>query len=339
MKNNFMNNEETMHFPGLIPDPRSAEQKAKDFQHSELASATPIQWIEKTEYKSFSVRDQDGSSSCVGQGTAKALEVANGVVQSAHPIYARRVNAPALGMYLQNAGDILVKYGTTTEALDVSQLLGEQDMDKPVSVPTPLKIHSYAFIQPNQIDAIAQVLSQGTAVPLTFSSTYEEWQNIPVVNPASTNFWGHCVCAVDFTLYKGEKALIIEDSWGHATSIGNGGQRIITETYLKARCSGAMYFIMNAEIPKPHHKFTSSHPLKYGMTGSPEVVALQNILKYEGFFPPTSTSTGNFMTVTARAVKAWQVAHGIMDYANTTDLTKIQFGNKSMILANSLYGA
>ena len=54
---------------GLVPDPRSKEEKAKDFTHEELAGgiSQPIVWVEKTSYKNHTPRNQALSSSCVGQ--------------------------------------------------------------------------------------------------------------------------------------------------------------------------------------------------------------------------------------------------------------------------------
>lgn len=303
MQNNMEHN-----FPGLIIDSRTEEEKAKDYPHEELYGALPIVWVTKTpdSWKKFSIRDQDGSSSCVGQGTAKALEVMTGVIQSAHPTYRKRPNFSGKGMYLQAAGDILKNSGTTTEQLDPSQLMNEDKLNADVTCETPVKIGSYVFINPHDIDAIASVISDGKAVVLTFNSTYSEWKDVPVADPNSLNFWGHCVCAVDFTLYEDKKTLIIEDSWGHATAIGNGGQRIITEDYLSKRCTGAMYFLpVVAKSDKPIHVFNTN--LVYGMSGN-EVKALQQALIWDGELK-AGLDTGYFGTLTLRAVMAFQTKY------------------------------
>ncbi len=316
---------------GVIPDPRTEYQKARDYYHNELYGATLIQWIEKNRYKEYSLRDQDGSSSCVGQGTAKAMEALTGIVDSAHPTYSRRPNKPSEGMYLQAAGDLRKNQGTTTEERDPSQKLDELHMDAPVLVSTPTLISNYAFVAID-IDQIAQAIDLHKGVALTFESNYDEWIDIPVVK--GTPKWGHCVCAVDYTLYKGEKAIVIEDSWGHATSIGNGGQRIITESFLKARCTGAMYLIPKTTdpVPKPQHTFINQ--LTYGMMGSADVIALQDCLKYLGFFPANVHSTGNFLSATAHAVIKYQISKGIMDFANEKDIEKVKVGKKTLVALN-----
>lgn len=289
-------------YTGLNPDTRTAEEKAQDFQQSEMYGAFPLKWEEKTSYKTFTLRDQAQSSSCVGHGTAKTLETTTGIVESAHPIYSRRPKTPEKGMWLQQAGSILYHIGTAREALDASQGLIEDDMNKLVTVETPLKIEAYGFC-PINIDSIAQMIEQHGGVALTFMSNYAEWIDVPVMNGVTV--WGHCVSAVDYTLYKGEKALVIEDSWGHATSIGNGGQRIITETFLKARCTGAMFFVNPQEMFLLKPKYIFNKNLSFGMKND-EIKILQDCLKYEGLFAKSVESTGYFGSMTKKAVIDFQ---------------------------------
>ena len=65
-----------------------------------------------------------------------------------------------------------------------------------------------------------------------------------------------------------------------------------------------------------------------------EVKFLQARLQQLGYFPSTVNTTGYFGPITAKALVAWQVANGIMDFANETDLTQIRFGQKSIDLMN-----
>lgn len=334
-------------FTGLIEDPRTAEQKARDFNTSELASAAPVKWWEKpmSEWKKYSMRDQDGSSSCVGQGSAKGKEAKeNGaVIPSAHPIYRSRAGFPSEGMWLQNAGEIWKKIGTTTEALDPSQFLNEVQMNRDIAVPTPMKEAIYIMLRdPKDIEEIASIIDKHGHCIAIFHSALTEWtRDVPQVENHATLNIGHCICFVDYFLYKGEKSLLADDSWGKATSIGNGGQRVVTNTFLKARFDGAMYFPrvnVPIEPQKPIAHFTD--PLVYGMVSDPDVLLLQSILTYEGFFPAGEEyHKGNFKEITAWAVRKWQIAHGFNDFANETNPKKIRFGAKSIALANALYKA
>lgn len=324
--------------PGLVEDPRSDIEKAQDFQHEEIASGVitqPVDWREKPEsvWKKYSIRDQNGSSSCCGQGAAKAIETFRGEVESAHPIYRARYNFPSEGMWLQDVGKICKEMGTTSEALDPSQKLTETQMNAPITVTTPIKVKNYVQFNPKDIDTIAGIIEANKHAILLVHGNVQEYykSDVPVSNGKPVDF-GHCIVGVDYFLYNGEKAILIDDSWG---KFGQwGGQRVFTESYIKARVDGGMYFIplTEPENVKPHYTFTKV--LEWGNTGK-DVIALQEILKYEGFFPVKPT--GNFYNVTANSLKKWQVKHGILDFANETNMRNIRFGKKSITLMNALY--
>jgi hypothetical protein len=321
---------------GVIPDPRSIEQKANDYQHSELyGGASPYIWTIKPQiqWAKWSIRDQDGSSSCVEQGTGKGLETKTKVPESARN-YALRDNPTSPGMYLQNAGSLAVNAGTDTEQASPSQNMSEAQMNEPYIHVNPLKVHSYVFVSID-IDQIAQVVRDQGHCMLTFETNYSEWTDVPKYLGTPVQF-GHCVCVTDATLWETEKALIVDESWKVGTTTGFNSQRVIVESFLLKRCTGAMYLIMNTPNvdPKPIYKFLN--PLSYGVFNG-EVTALQNILRYEGFFPSGTPSTGYFGNVTANSLKKWQISHGIMDFANETNLINIRFGAKSIALANNLY--
>jgi len=117
-------------------------------------------------------------------------------------------------------------------------------------------------------------------------------------------------CAVDFTLYKGKKALIIEDSWGKNRGIN--GQRVITEDFHKARNFFAAYPInfRFEELPeKPRWVF--NRDLYYGMKNDKDVEMLQRCLAYLKLFPNEGRFTGNFFGLTLKAVKEFQKQYGL----------------------------
>ncbi len=146
-----------------------------------------------------------------------------------------------------------------------------------------------------------------------FYFTSDEWgRDIPIVKDYSlglfdTNACHHSVVAVDAFLYNGKKALKIEDSaW-----FGGINRRIILEDYFQARNYYAGYFMnfkFESDIPKPKHTFNTD--LSFGMT-SPEVVFLQQCLKYDGTFPSNTDTTGYFGTITLDSVKRFQTKYKI----------------------------
>ncbi len=320
---------------GVAADTRSDFEKAQDIQHTEIASGqTNVDWKLKDPsiWKKYTLRNQDGSFSCMAQSASKALEIIKGGVQSAHPIYRQRSNFPGPGMFMQDLANITTSKGTTSEILDPSQNMSEEQMNQPISVSVCSNNFISVNLNPKNIDEIAYAVENYKHCILIVYGSVSEWIDKPVYNPNAIQDLGHAVCAVDYFYQNGEKCLLIDDSWGKATTIGNGGQRIITESYLKARFNAGMYF-----IPRNKPKAIFSAPLIYGTMKSSEVSALQDILKYEGFFPKEIQSTGNFLQITAQAIKSWQLYHGITDFQNEIDLRKIRFGLRSIALANSLY--
>lgn len=197
-------------------------------------------------------------------------------------------------MWLADLGRIAKNIGTTTEALDVSQKIGEVEMNRDITVQTPQNVAGYVMVNPKDIDAIAEAIHAYGNCLMTFGGNRKEWTDVPVYNPALPEDIRHCVCGVDFFLYNGKKAILIEDSWGKATTLGNGGQRIIKESYLKARFFDAMYL-----IPKT---FTFTRTMRYGMVGE-DVRQMQKILKI--------TLDGIFGKATLSAVKNFQYHNGL----------------------------
>lgn len=285
---------------GVIEDPRPREEREKDYKHNLLYGALPVSWVEKPQdkWKKYSLRNQDGSGSCVPQSKAKTEEVLFGPVMSAVPCYKQRSNYPSPGMYYQDLGKISLNDCNVTESECPSQNMNDGQIDG-TPMPTKLRYKAQSYIFPNtrNIDELASIVQNGKPFPISFKMTYEEWQNVPKVNPLSKDWLYHSVAVVDTTLWMGQKALIIDDSWGHATSIGNGGQRVITEEYLLARCTGAIYFNYSAPLI-----------LREGSKGN-DVINLQTNLTLLNY---PLKADGDFGPRTRQTVKDFQLQHGLI---------------------------
>lgn len=323
---------------GVAEDPRTPEQKAKDYSHEEVYAATPLKWNRTiAEAPVYSLRDQDGSYSCVGQGCSKGLETILAKVISAHPIYRRRANFDGQGMWLANAGDIVKKQGTTTEDKDPSQRMNEQQMNQDVKVETPISGYLYAFPRIQNIDEVAQAIEIYRHCMITIAGTIKEYAYTekPVYDPNSGEInCRHCICGVYyFTDENGKKCILADESWGP----NNIRRRILTEDYLKARGTGAMYFIPPTPKPtptKPVFKFQSA--LLYGQNNY-SIKMLQDILKYEGIFPANVDSTGFYGNITAKAVYQWQVRYNVASMQELNSLMGRRVGPKTIAKLNELY--
>lgn len=305
--------------PGVLLDTRTTEEIKKDYKFAEIVSAIePVVWIEKpqSEWRKFPIFSQNGSGSCVAQTLRKLygvylwLKTGVWVDISASHIYQRRTNKPAPGMGGTDAFDIAQK-GTTLEQFAPSENMTDSQMDSVNVIPfmekigETFKLGSYVTVSPTDIDTIASIIQKtGKAVMVWFYFTYPEWTNEPtVINPNldknAQSTLRHSVAAVDFTLYQGKKALIIDDSWGLQAAMS--GQRVITEDFFNARNFFAAHF-QNFAFEQVDVK------PKY-IVG--DVKSLQDCLKSEGLFPTNVESTGFYGTITIKAVNLFQVKYGL----------------------------
>lgn len=327
--------------PGLLIDDRSADEKLKDYQFDELVSSVAsVSWREKkiSEWRSYPIFDQNGSGSCVAQTIRKMLGIyikentGHFVTLSASHIYQRRRNRPSAGMVGSDAFEIARK-GTTLETFAPSEKMTDAQMDGVKvhsfmeKVGEIFKIGNYVQIKGGDIDTIASIIEKtGKPVMVWFYFSNglrpKEWTDVPTVQHKDLTLTGpntsrHSVTAVDFTLYKGKKALIIEDSWGLDAAMQ--GRRIITEDFLKARNYYAAYFINFAfedpmvvpEGTKPRHTFSADLEFSPVVSYLNDVKMLQDCLKYEALFPKNVESTGYFGAVTRTAVEQFQIKYDI----------------------------
>lgn len=332
------------HGTGANIDIRPEEEKAQDFKLEELVSSSDaVVWEIKKQWRKFPIYDQNGSGSCVAQTVAKMLGIMYWQLNkeyvhfSATHLYQRRVNKPAGGMIGVDAGKLATE-GVTLEVLVPSQKMTDKQMDavfieeykKQVGI--IFKASKYVQLATADIDKIASTIQKtGKPVMVWYYFESPEWTATPQVKKSisltADSTARHSVTAVDFTILSkehtsdktlwGKKALIIEDSWG--TKYGEKGQRFITEDFHKARNWFALYFTSfkfdEGDVTnRPRYTFTQDMffdpkaPVTYG---NPDVIALQNVLKFEGLFPTNVENTGYFGAVTKKASSDFQVKYGI----------------------------
>jgi len=342
---------------GALIDTRPQEEREKDFKFEEIvASADPVNWVEKTqsEWRKFPIFDQNGSNACVAFSLSKILGIMHQVNEgewidfSPGFIYQQRANKPGSGMGGVDAWEIVRKNGALLDVFFPSQgknddyLDSYQVKDYERQIASIFKISNYVVLPIKDIDTIASTIQKtGKAVMVWYWWNYDEWDiNVPTIKYPDlikeTAAGRHSVSAVDFTLYQGKKALIIEDSWGK--NYGINGQRIITEDFHSQRNFFAAYpinfqFEVSTTV-KPSYTFNND--LKYGMTNNSEVKILQDALKYFGFFPINTDSTGNYFGLTAKAVYNWQVKYQVAPIEELNVLQGKVFGPASRAKMNEL---
>jgi peptidoglycan hydrolase-like protein with peptidoglycan-binding domain len=284
-------------------------EKAKDYKTSDLAGGDiPLKWIEYNEkhLKTYLIQNQDGSSSCVAQATAKLLAIHEVKEGKAYErlcpkfIYTRRANWPDGGMYLPNALEIACKEGSCPEYDMPCDDKGESFMnDKAelkICVEHAPKYKGKAYFQIiGGIDEVAKILEQGYGVLLGARFDYNEWLDVPILIPGSKLACGHGIAAVDYVLYEGKKALVIEDSWG--PGYGKGGRRIITEDFFDARVFYSGYVTSLEDV-----KYVFTKTLRMGSKGlDVKMLQLKLSIKADGIFG----------SQTKTAVMAFQLVHSL----------------------------
>jgi len=336
---------------GLIEDPRSKKEKAKDWQVEELFGTSLVIWKVKRKWKSYNERNQHTSSSCVAQSMAKAFEVNEKTetkataVFSASPIYALRSNKPQAGMWLQNAMEIAKSKGTTLEMRIKSQMMTDSQMEKETlewnSSDTEIAelygISGYAFESSN-VDKIAQHIEAGRGVLIIFFSSRDEWATTDPyvdtkVNRNNADVF-HCVSAVDYGIRNGKNVIKIEDS-AHFAGIS---ERYLTQKFLAERCTGVGIIFdrdNNYTVPNEKYIFDKYLEMEMGMRNT-NVVKLQDTLKRVGCFPVVTNSTGYYGEITRQAVDKFTRKYNVASLWELNYVRGRWVGNKTRAKLNEV---
>lgn len=342
-------------------DLRSPEEKAKDYLFSELVSSPAKVSLAETSpdrWKIYPKRNQDGSGTCVYQSRAKAAgileEMRNGefVVYSASD-YNKRSNSPAAGAIPVESFDKWRTEGIGLETLEPSQdtddsgvaRVKQSEFEKRVAALS--KLDAFMSLPIANFDTIVSTLhATRKPIPVCFYGSYQEWnRDIPTI--LSNQTLGnaevrHSVCATpNYGIWQGQEGFTIEDSWGTA-GISGTGVRFITRQFMARNYIGGLvpttfksYADMGVDPAKPKYKFTKV--LNYGLLVDADVVALQNILKYENFFPANQSSTGNYYEVTRKGVLAFQQKHQVASPEELLSVDGRTVGVKTLEKLNLLY--
>lgn len=311
-------------FPGLLEDDRTEAEKAKDWQAEEIASAESMvpkfRKVQKGKWKKYTVRDQDGSGSCVSQALAKGFEVlynketGKTIMFSSTPIYQKRKNAPSAGMYIDDAFQIAVKTGTCEETYCPSQKMNDYAMDSQ-KLPDNFEdlndlLDAVAYVQmPKDFDYVAAWIEKYGYAQIHIAADRKSWsRDFPKLGSLNRGI-RHAIAGVDAVNYDGVDYIVIEDSWGEFGEFK--GQRLISrEVFYDMFTRGAGFTVLLYNVNKKK-KFTEFKQwMEYGQRND-EIVRLQDYLKAKGFFPENVESTGYYGPITALAVYNFQVANNV----------------------------
>ncbi len=295
-----------MTYIGVVEDPRSPEERAKDFKSEDVFGGASI-WKERGNndwMKPVLIRNQDGSFQCMAYSGAKHLGVnemiENGKFVNLSPtfIYQKRTNIGG-GMFMQNLLDILVSSGSPKDEWFPCDNLSEgaiADAPKPSDavIQEALKYRGKSYFQTPafNIDEIAKAIDIAGSCMIIIRCNYEkEWTTFPKIDPSITSDqWtlSHGVTALEYGLINGIKHVLIEDSWGWSGS--PAGQRWISEDFISKRMFGGGY-VVDLANQAPKQTFHFATDLKKGMV-SDDVRNLQRVLILEGCMTVAEANTG-----------------------------------------------
>lgn len=305
------------HFTGANIDTRSPQAKAEDIVFDDIVGkADAVLWKEKwpnvrrypdyNQYRSFTCGANALSKS---QGIHFALKY--GYLPFSRPdIYQRRTNRPGEGMIMWDMFEIASKWlvPTSFTAEEASNLLKDTDYEAlPIdqwakdinlfSVKGNVKLA-------NDLETIASVIQTTGKAPilLTYFTAGEWSKEIPYIVESTLKVMDssalrHFVTIVDFTLHKGVKYLVVEDSaW-----FGGYNRRLLSEEWIKIRGYEIRYGMNFRFEPK------GDKPSYDGVT----IISAQECLRYLSYFPSNISLVEALGPITRQSLSKFQRAQGL----------------------------
>lgn len=318
-----------------------------------MAETNPDRW------KVWKLRNQDGQNSCVFHARAKMAgilreKLTGEFVEYSAADYNKRSNAPGPGAFPVEALDLMRKEGIGLEALEPTYEISDADLTKMVQtrfqkdVAEVSKLDKYFALPEYSFDFLISTLkATDKPIILGFFATRSEWnRDVPkIIEDGLTEFEAqvrHEVCATpNFGIWDGQEGFTIEDSWG-TTGINGAGVRFITREFFENRnyigglvpTTFKTYEDIGVDPAKPHIKL--ERQLDRGDTG-PDVLALQQVYKYEGLFPANHAGSEYFGPITEDSTKQYQAKHGIVSEGTPSTTGYGRVGPSTLAHINSNY--
>lgn len=325
----------------------------RDFTVEEVAFATPpFDWSTVFDIESklgvIQPKDQGESGSCGGQAWAnlaavlEALSTGSYEERSAKYVYAQTYQKGGGSTGRDNA-QIFVGQGVSRETVLSSYMDGnaptEAFMERGGDITDAARLdakldQSTIYAQGSTtIDSVAKNIRDFNGVILGVTGQNNGTWLTPFPKPPTRTEWRHWVYAGKVKMIDGVKYIGFLNSWG--PDVGENGWQWLSEAYFKDAIPGgaiwsAWTHILKAAPPHPtlHHTFNVD--LEYHGTRGNEVMALQDALKLEGFFPTSVASTGYFGLITKSSVVKFQTAYNIQPASGIV-------GTKTRAILNAKY--
>ena len=339
-------------YDGISPDIRANNEKAKDWQAKEsLVSSIPIfnQVNSLSSVKKGTLRNQDGSGSCVTQALAKAIEMSMrkqgfgneeiDKIVSALYFYQNRSNKPKAGSSPVEMCEFARKNKWYRESDVPSQNMSDTQMDQYQIAKDILKVNGYElnyFVDNTPtFEETAQYVEIAGNAMLLVDTSFSNWCKDKPIPGGKGGGVRHEVCAVDDVLFLGEKLIFVDDSWGKfsTSEMGERGQRMITEETFNSIVEQVIYVVISVKTDELHENFPIMY---YGQTND-YIKKLQDFLKKDGCFPLSQETTGYYGNITSKAVFLFQTKHKVASQLEINSLQGRRVGLKTIKKLNELY--
>ena len=189
--------------------------------------------------------------------------------------------------------------------LKVLQKIGAKPLGALEMEASKFKIGSYVRVNDLSPEGLKSAIYQNGVVLTGFRGDRKGWKTAYIKPPVKETF-GHAVALIGWN----KKYIIGQNSFGEKW--GDKGLFYLPPNYRPKEAWAILTdlptdFDLTPNLPEYEFK----NDLYYGMRNNKEVKILQKILKRMGCFPLQINETGNYFSITVKAVKCYQARKGI----------------------------
>ena len=203
-----------------------------------IAAVAPVDWTHEFRNPEPPNEDQNGSSSCVGQGWSYQHWAVRPKNYCRRDVYAW-IYLPGGGAQIRDGGLRIINYGQDTrDNVQDPNPETESGMESRTGLdPNREKIYQEfdSKLVPNDIDSVAVAIRDFKGCVGGVEGTNQGWQDIAHPRPPASGetLWGHCLYFFGYTMVNGMKYIIAKSSWGTAgnTTVHYIGEHYFTTGY------------------------------------------------------------------------------------------------------------
>lgn len=200
--------------------------------------------------------------------------------------------------------------------LKILQKVGAKPWNVSETEASKFKIGSYARVNDLSFDGLKSAIFQNGVILAGFYGDREGWRTAYLKPPKKATF-GHAVALTGWN----KDYIIGQNSFGK--NWGDQGLFYLPRNYTPMEAWAILTdlpsdFDLTPDLPKYEFK----NDLYFGMRNNEEVKILQKILKIMGCFPLRIYESGNYFSITVKAVKCYQARKGISQVGRFGPLTR-----------------